>query len=316
MQEESSVEDSLEEEISIEDNLQLEEISLDHDEPQIETIQAEEKALETDKPVLEEGAFIKEDDSMVILKEEDRGEFIIEEEENGLMVESSSLHLTSNEERKEFAIEEGEENIEESQDKEESAKQKETIENLEATEKTSSTIDLQETGELIIEDGDEKCLTTLSKPESLKKTQQESILEEEKMPQEQKKEIPQGFFEEKNIQINPEDLEAGIIWIFFSSISTTLDESDIEDNLDLNKEPLIEDNTETNNLRLEENSLNQEKPLKKEANKNLGTNNQEVKEVLSYLDTLFGHLPEEKVKEFAKSKYYDLYNKLFDDLGI
>ncbi|HOJ49179.1 MAG TPA: hypothetical protein PKW55_00005, partial [Spirochaetota bacterium] len=42
----------------------------------------------------------------------------------------------------------------------------------------------------------------------------------------------------------------------------------------------------------------------------------DVKKVLSYLDTLFGYLPEDKIKDFAKSEYYDLYNKLFDELGI
>lgn len=42
----------------------------------------------------------------------------------------------------------------------------------------------------------------------------------------------------------------------------------------------------------------------------------EVKEILGYLDSLFGYLPEDKIKEFAKSPYYDLYNKIFDDLGI
>ena len=42
----------------------------------------------------------------------------------------------------------------------------------------------------------------------------------------------------------------------------------------------------------------------------------DLKEMLLYIDNLFGDLPEEKIKEFAKSKYYDLYNKVFDDLGI
>jgi len=42
----------------------------------------------------------------------------------------------------------------------------------------------------------------------------------------------------------------------------------------------------------------------------------ELKEILLYIDNLFGDLPEDKIKDFAKSKYYDLYNKVFDDLGI
>ena len=42
----------------------------------------------------------------------------------------------------------------------------------------------------------------------------------------------------------------------------------------------------------------------------------EIKEVLKYIDKLFGDLPTEKIKEFAQSEYYDKYNKLFDELGI
>ncbi len=43
---------------------------------------------------------------------------------------------------------------------------------------------------------------------------------------------------------------------------------------------------------------------------------EDVKQVLSYLDELFDNLPEDKIKEFAESKYYDIYNKLFNELGI
>ncbi len=42
----------------------------------------------------------------------------------------------------------------------------------------------------------------------------------------------------------------------------------------------------------------------------------EIIEIFKYIDNLFGYLPEEKIKEFAKSKYYDLYNKIFDELDI
>ncbi len=43
---------------------------------------------------------------------------------------------------------------------------------------------------------------------------------------------------------------------------------------------------------------------------------QDVKTVLSYLDNLFDDLPDDKVKEFASSEYYDIYNRLFKKLGI
>lgn len=43
---------------------------------------------------------------------------------------------------------------------------------------------------------------------------------------------------------------------------------------------------------------------------------QDVKQVLGYLDNLFDDLPEDKVKEFANSQYYDIYNRLFKELGL
>jgi len=41
-----------------------------------------------------------------------------------------------------------------------------------------------------------------------------------------------------------------------------------------------------------------------------------LRKVLGYLDKLLENLPEEKVKEFASSEYYDLYVRLFDKLNI
>lgn len=43
---------------------------------------------------------------------------------------------------------------------------------------------------------------------------------------------------------------------------------------------------------------------------------EELKVVLKYLDELLESLPPEKIKEFAKSEYYDLYIKILDKLGI
>ncbi len=42
----------------------------------------------------------------------------------------------------------------------------------------------------------------------------------------------------------------------------------------------------------------------------------EVKKVISYLDRLFDQLPEETIREFSKSEYFDLYKKLMGDLGL
>jgi hypothetical protein len=43
---------------------------------------------------------------------------------------------------------------------------------------------------------------------------------------------------------------------------------------------------------------------------------QELKTVLSYMDQLLESLPEDKIEEFAASKYFDTYKKLFAELGL
>jgi hypothetical protein len=47
-----------------------------------------------------------------------------------------------------------------------------------------------------------------------------------------------------------------------------------------------------------------------------GQSKDELKSVLSYLDKLLEDLPEDRIKEFAKSDYYDLYVKILDKLGV
>lgn len=42
----------------------------------------------------------------------------------------------------------------------------------------------------------------------------------------------------------------------------------------------------------------------------------EVKSVLAYMDQLLESLPEDKMKEFAESEYFEMYNRLFSELGI
>lgn len=43
---------------------------------------------------------------------------------------------------------------------------------------------------------------------------------------------------------------------------------------------------------------------------------EEIKTVLTYMDRLLEYLPEEKIKEFAKSSHFKTYKKLFDELGL
>jgi len=42
----------------------------------------------------------------------------------------------------------------------------------------------------------------------------------------------------------------------------------------------------------------------------------DVTSVLSYLDQLLEALPEEKIREFAQSEYFETYKRLFDELGL
>lgn len=43
---------------------------------------------------------------------------------------------------------------------------------------------------------------------------------------------------------------------------------------------------------------------------------QEIRSVLSYMDQLLESLPEEKIQEFAKSEHFEVYKRLFEELGL
>ena len=47
-----------------------------------------------------------------------------------------------------------------------------------------------------------------------------------------------------------------------------------------------------------------------------GETKEELRKVIQYLDNLLADLPEEKIKEFAQSEYYDLYTKIMQKLGL
>ena len=42
----------------------------------------------------------------------------------------------------------------------------------------------------------------------------------------------------------------------------------------------------------------------------------EIKSILKYMDQLLEALPEDKIEEFARSEYFEVYKKLFDELGL
>lgn len=43
---------------------------------------------------------------------------------------------------------------------------------------------------------------------------------------------------------------------------------------------------------------------------------EEIKQVLSYMDQLLESLPEEKIREFANSEHFEVYKRLFEELGL
>ncbi len=47
-----------------------------------------------------------------------------------------------------------------------------------------------------------------------------------------------------------------------------------------------------------------------------GIKKEELKKVISYLDELLGQLPEDTVREFSRSEYFNLYKKVIEELGV
>ncbi|HMY45972.1 MAG TPA: hypothetical protein PKX74_10865, partial [Leptospiraceae bacterium] len=42
----------------------------------------------------------------------------------------------------------------------------------------------------------------------------------------------------------------------------------------------------------------------------------DLRKMISYLDQLFDKLPEDTVREFSRSEYFDLYKKIMEDLNL
>lgn len=126
---------------------------------------------------------------------------------------------------------------------------------------------------------------------------------------------------QQNIQIKPEeDSQRNQILDKLTEIKT----KDITENILQENENIISDEMEIlNNNEIEENyedenyidevdNKNEEMKITDETN--LETLKSEIKEVLNYIDNLLDALPEEKIKEFANSKYFSLYKKLLKEL--
>ncbi len=118
---------------------------------------------------------------------------------------------------------------------------------------------------------------------------EEISVEEPKTPPELEDIVGIGFQEEPRIQV--EELSKQIV------------------------EPEIQEEIVEN---IEETQTQQKtQEMFEEAIESLGEQDKEdIRKILKYLDKLLENLPEDKIKEFASSEYYDLYVKLFDKLNI
>lgn len=127
--------------------------------------------------------------------------------------------------------------------------------------------------------------------------------------------IEEGKIEEEPIVV--EGKAENIPTDFFKEEKSDLQEAELSAHVDeiLIEEPAVQEQSGMT-AKTEEAKSEEKAALSgmiKEA-ANLAPEN--VKNVLLYLDSLFAYLPEDKIREFAKSKYYDMYNKIFDDLGL
>ncbi len=106
--------------------------------------------------------------------------------------------------------------------------------------------------------------------------------------------------------------------------------ADEKDDLLTESIDIVKDNDNSENLSPDENLSEQEqhdlekdfsnidenKLMNNEFSKLDMSNQDDVREIFNYLDDLLGNLPEDKIKIFAKSKYFKLYKKLLKELGV
>ena len=94
------------------------------------------------------------------------------------------------------------------------------------------------------------------------------------------------------------------------------------DMVEIDEEPVVADITENETDDVTVFNSNDETANTEEDNKTENSSEipselkQDIKSVLSYMDQLLDNLPEEKIAEFAKSEHFELYKKLFSELGL
>ncbi|HQJ06864.1 MAG TPA: hypothetical protein PLI57_10870, partial [Spirochaetota bacterium] len=149
------------------------------------------------------------------------------------------------------------------------------------------------------------------------------VVEEEVDALEIENEISDEEMEEEysvDLSEEPQTIEEESETIDMSSFDADLkqvDESDLteaEDSTQIIGLSSAEEEEIYNNLRNEMESKEDDASIRVGGDSELLKS--EVKSVLSYLDQLLDSLPEEKIKEFAESKAFETYRKLFEELNI
>jgi hypothetical protein len=132
------------------------------------------------------------------------------------------------------------------------------------------------------------------------------ILEEEEAPIEAALE-EQPPSEEEDLEMTEAASEG--------EIELTEEEEDIL-STDIDLEAEMAETEEVVTVTGEELSKMEEKEFGEETKTIDATLYNDIAAVLKYMDLLLGDLPEEKIEEFSKSTYYNLYKEVFDKLGI
>jgi hypothetical protein len=179
------------------------------------------------------------------------------------------------------------------------------------------------------EKGDEQLLRSLEEAELTPKEDEGEIQEGLQEPEEtgvDETEEPTLLMEEEN-EPSEESFEGEVQL-------TGEEESILTEDIDLEAEPEEEEEEivsvsgeDLEKLSEEESGLKEPAELEKEVAK--GTEEAGTEEtvidtilyndivvILQYMDNLLGELPDEKIKEFSKSKYFSLYKEVFEKLNL
>jgi len=100
-----------------------------------------------------------------------------------------------------------------------------------------------------------------------------------------------------------------------SSASSTIDDSDLVLDDNLSEQPISDSQNEFTSATSD--LPDTSSPANKNKSEGLSEKmKEEIRSVLSYMDKLLASLPDEKIQEFAESEHFEVYKKLFEELGL